>query len=531
MIRKNLVVCLLLLTSLVAVANDGSEKRFRHVLLISVDGLHALDVANFVDSHPASALAELSRHGITYSNARTPANSDSFPGLLALVTGGSPISHGLFYDVSYDRTIFDPTNPTCTGSGGNMMVFDESIDKYNAQNVSLNVIDPAKLPRTIDEHGNCVALWPHAALRTNTIFEVVRKEGGHTAWEDKHPAYDLVNGPSGTGVEDLYTPEVTNVGGLDNTHSVVCTVLNDRLKVQGIINEIHGLRHDGQPGPGVPEVFGMNFQAVSVGQKLAIDNYDGSCVADNGSLNGQPGGYKDGSGTPTAVLAYGLDQTDAALAKMIEALKNQHIYESTLFIVTAKHGQSPINPVKTNKPGHFADLVAALPDGGTNAAAKAIVSANACATGACGFVNDDDIALIWLQDQSLDQQATAYLNKNAIPLFIDEVMGRDELTIRFNNPLKDSRTPDVIVRPNYGTIYTGSTAKNAEHGGFGYSDTNVGLIVSNPHLQAQVVKSPVATSQVAPTILKELGIDPQELKSVRIEKTRVLPGFGEEKEQ
>ena len=30
-------------------------------------------------NHPESALAELARHGITYSNARTPANSDSFP--------------------------------------------------------------------------------------------------------------------------------------------------------------------------------------------------------------------------------------------------------------------------------------------------------------------------------------------------------------------------------------------------------------------------------------------------------------------
>src|SRR5256885_10381471 len=139
------------------------------------------------------------RHGITYSNARTPALSDSFPGLLALVTGGSPISHGLFYDVSYDRTIFDPTNTTCAGSPGNMMVFDESIDLYNSSNVSLNMIDPTKLPRVLDSHGNCVPLFPHSALRTNTIFEVVKSAGGHTAWADKHPAYDLVNGPSGTG--------------------------------------------------------------------------------------------------------------------------------------------------------------------------------------------------------------------------------------------------------------------------------------------------------------------------------------------
>src|SRR5215813_6444497 len=126
-----------------------NEGHIRHVLLISVDGLHALDVSNYVANHPTSALAELSRHGVTYSNARTPANSDSFPGLLALLTGGSPVTTRLFYDVSYDRTIFDPTNTTCSGTPGNMMVFDESIDRYDANNVSLNVIDPTKLPRRL----------------------------------------------------------------------------------------------------------------------------------------------------------------------------------------------------------------------------------------------------------------------------------------------------------------------------------------------------------------------------------------------
>jgi Type I phosphodiesterase / nucleotide pyrophosphatase len=508
-----------------AYADRDVDQHVKHVLLISVDGLHALDVANYVQSHPNSALAELSKHAVTYSNARTPANSDSFPGLLALVTGGSPVTTGLFYDVSYDRTIFDPTNTTCSGAAGNLMVFDESIDRYNAQQVSLNVIDPAKLPRAL-VNGKCVALFPHSALRTNTIFEVVKAAGGHTAWADKHPAYDLVNGPSGHGVDDLYTPEVTNFNGFDNTVSVVCTVQNDYLKVRGIINEIHGLNHDGTPGPGVPEVFGMNFQAVSVGQKLSHDNGNGTCLSDNGALVGQPGGYTDGAGTPTAVLEYGLDKTDQALAMMIQALKDQGIYDSTLFIVTAKHGQSPINPVKTNKPGHFADLVATLPDAGTDPAGIAIAAANNCSTGSCGFVQDDDIALIWLQGQNATgAQVGAYLNKNANALLIDEVLSGNELKLKFNNPATDSRTPDVIVQPIYGTIYTGSTAKNAEHGGFSFADTNVGLIVSNPGLSSTVLKTPVASSQVAPTILSALGLDPGALKSVQLEKTEVLPGL------
>jgi Type I phosphodiesterase / nucleotide pyrophosphatase len=507
-----------------AAAQSGPIK---HVLLISVDGMHALDVANYVHNNPGSALAELSSHGTTYTNARTPANSDSFPGLLALVTGGSPVSHGLFYDVSYDRTIYDPTNITCSGAAGNMMVFDESIDLYNKNNVSQNVIDPAKLPRMRDKFGNCVAMWPHNALRTNTIFEVAKSKGWHTAWADKHPAYDLVNGPSGTGVDDLYTPEVTNVGGLDNTHSVVCTAENDLKKVHGIINEIHGLTHDGKPAPGVPVIFGMNFQAVSVGQKLVTDNYDNSCVSDTDpNINQQPGGYLDGSGTPSAVLAYGLQQTDAALGKMIAALKNQGLYNSTLFIVTAKHGQSPINPAKINKPGHFADLVAALPDAGTNPAAIAIANAANCSTGSCGFVQDDDIALIWLQGQgATGQQVTDYLNTNAVAVFADEVMGGAELTLKFNDPSVDSRTPDVMVEPTYGTTYTHSTSKNLEHGGFSYGDTNVGLIVSNPSLSSTVLKTPVTTAQVAPSILHALGVSPTALKSVVIEKTQVLPAL------
>src|SRR6202140_256589 len=144
--------------------------KFKRVLLISVDGLHALDVARYVSNNPHSALAELSRHGITYTGARTPANSDSFPGLLALVTGGSPITHGLFYHVSYDRKVFDPTNTNCTGGAGNMMVFDESVDQYGPGQVSLNKIDPGILPRVLYESGQCVALFPHNAIRTNTII-------------------------------------------------------------------------------------------------------------------------------------------------------------------------------------------------------------------------------------------------------------------------------------------------------------------------------------------------------------------------
>ncbi len=119
----------------------------------------------------------------------------------------------------------------------------------------------------------------------------------------------------------------------------------------------------------------------------------------------------------------------------------------------------------------------------------------------------------------------AYLNANANALFIDEVMAGNEIKLKFNDPNHDSRTPDILVQPIYGTIYSGSTKKNAEHGGFSFGDTHVGLIVSNPSLKAGVLKTPVATSQVAVTTLQALGLDPNALKSVQVEKTVELPGL------
>ena len=538
--------------SMITAQTQGMEREgeIKRVLLVSVDGLHALDVAHYVDGHPNSTMAQLAKHGITYSNVRTPANSDSFPGLLALVTGGSPVTGDLFYDVSYDRSYFANGDSTCSGTvsdtapganqtagKGSMIAFDESIDLYGTDPVtglplSRNVINPNSLPYQIDSNKRCVPVYPHNALKTNTIFEVVKRHGGVTAWADKHPAYELVRGPSGAGLDDLYTPEVTNVGGLDNTVSVICTHENDHLKTLGIIKWIHGLTHDDKPLKGVPTVFGSDYQAVSVGQKVSHDTPDHSCInsstaADAARLTGQPGGYLDGSGTPTDVLSYALDAVDADLGLIVGALKQQNLYESTLIIITAKHGQSPINPVKVNKPGHFADLVAGLTpvNSAEMAAQQAVNVINNCGGGPCGFAQDDDIALLWLQDQTQTANVAALINNHAQELFVDEVMAGDEIKLKFNDPMHDNRTPDIIVQPQYGTVYTSSTKKNAEHGGFSFGDTNVGLIVSNPRLPAQTIKTLVLSSQVAPTILWSLGIDPKELKSVHVEGTKVLPGL------
>lgn len=140
-------------------------------------------------------------------------------------------------------------------------------------------------------------------------------------------------------------------------------------------------------------------------------------------------------------------------------------------------------------------------------------------------ITEDDVALIWLKDQSQTRTVADYLRANQQALDIQDVLAGDLLRLRFNNPLHDSRTPDIMVLPTPGAIYTASKKKIAEHSGFSNDDANVALIVSHPGLGRKVVKSPVETTQVAPTILEALGIDPEELLAVRKEKTTPLPAL------
>src|SRR5271169_2841339 len=202
----------------------GEGHAVKHVLLISVDGLHAVDLANYVAGHPGSTLAALSEHGVTYTNASTSTPSDSFPGLTSLVTGGSPNSAGFWYDVTWNRavspqltgnTIMGTVGGPCPGSliagkaSGAVVEYDEGIDNDLTQLNGGGGINPAYLPR--DPSNGCQPIYPHQYLRVNTIFEVVHSHGGHTAWTDKHPSYEWTNGPSGKGVDDFYGPEINSI--------------------------------------------------------------------------------------------------------------------------------------------------------------------------------------------------------------------------------------------------------------------------------------------------------------------------------
>jgi len=178
--------------------------------------------------------------------------------------------------------------------------------------------------------------------------------------------------------------------------------------------------------------------------------------------------------------------------------------------VSAKHGQSPINPKSNHNIG---DTITPV----LTAAGIPPVQAT-----------EDDVALLWLKDQTQATAAAAAISAAASTTALGEIFVGNAITQLFNDPLKDPRTPDLIVSPNVGIIYTTSKKKQAEHGGFNHDDTNVALLVYNPALTGATLTNPVNTAQIAPTILAVLGLEPNHLQAVRNEETQLLPGLFEE---
>ena len=234
-----------------------------HVLLLSVDGMHAVDFANCSTGlsgvnggNPyCPNLAALT--GVNYVASSTSKPSDSFPGLMSIVSGGSPKSMGVYYDVALDRSLNPPGadlgqcqreqrqpkgthgypglkvpvhmflpiygNPggSCFPGAkppGTTTEYDEGISfNKNLLNGGAPTGDggvASLQPLFLVRDKSCNAVYPWNFVRVNTIFGVIHGNGGYTAWSDKHPSYSSVGGPTGTNVDtnvdDYYAPEINS---------------------------------------------------------------------------------------------------------------------------------------------------------------------------------------------------------------------------------------------------------------------------------------------------------------------------------
>ena len=519
-----------------------SNVKVEHVLLISVDGLHQQDLTTCLKAATCPNIAQLASTGVNYTGAFTPGLSDSVPGLAALVTGGSPLTTGLFYDDVYDRTLYSGTDLACTGTQGVEVFLQEQVGIDAINGGTLVHLDggggfnPQQLPRKKLASGACVPLFPHDFIQTNTIFEVVRQNipGAFTAFADKHAwGSDWLNGPSGSGVNDLARTEINSeVPGqtFDYTQTISTAQTFDNFHVQILLNQIDGKDSSNIVDPSktpnqipIPTLFGTNFQTLSVAQK---------------ALNVNGGGYTDANFTPNTQVAQAMTYIDGVIGQITQALDAKKLTKSTLIIITAKHGQTPVDYSTLKKIGHTEATALAAFGIGTGSDP---ITGNVLGT---GQITDDDVAFIWLNNQGDLVAALDALNSNLPCPTVDpitkiinggntkgicadnggSVVSLASVPKKFGDPA-NGRTPDIMIQPNSGVIYTKSTAKDAEHGGFAPTDSNVGLLVSNPVLKQLTITTKVVTTQVAPTIIKALNLNPSLLNSVKVEGTPVLPNL------
>jgi hypothetical protein len=468
---------------LTGLAAQPGPSRAEHVLVVSADGLHAVDLVRYIAAQPGSALARLSHQGSIYTNAATPL-PNSTPGMLAFLTGGSPNATGLIYSESYDRSL-SPPNSDCS-TKGTQVVYNEGVSIDPDAEDSGGGVDPKKLPR--DPAHGCALVYPHQWLRVNTLFEVVKKSGGITTWIDQFPGFcDYVKGPSGKGLDDEFAPNSHTPGV---KASIEATMIQDDKRMKALLNNIGGKDHTGTKQIGVPKLMGVTLITVNVAQKLA--------------------GYRDTDATPTDGVTKGMDYLDRQMGRMEEALTRSNILKSTMIVLTAKHGNSPIDVTrhKIISEPEFCALIDQVQKG---LAAQCVV---------------DTVGLIWLKDQSRTSEVVAKLHDNQDRFGIHKIYSGATLKMRWNDPMQDPRMPDIIVQPLLGVMWGDpKSPKLAEHGGFFDEDTNVALMVSWPGGKGAVYRTPVTTMQVAPTVLQALGLNKNDLKAVQMEHTPVLPGF------
>jgi hypothetical protein len=568
------------------IASAHHRDQIKHVVLISVDGMHQSDLDWYIANHPNSELARLASGGAEFTNNHTSDPSDSDPGGTALMTGGDPRATGVFYDVEYSHAV-DEAGAACTpgqpATGGDV-IYDSPDDTLNAVPDLLNNASGNTFP-SFDEGGSiypngvdtnpgaimklsahpqsglnpgsfpvdpktCQPITAWDYLKVNTIFQVIHKAGLRTAWSDKHAIYTSFNGPGsgGMSIDDFFGPEIDSQAvepngvpyptDTDWAHDDAATKQYDAYKVQAVINELNGDNHSGAEKVGVPAVLGMNFQAVSVAEK--VDSPSTLAKNPNGTYTEGPtelAGYYPGGTTPRPLLASALEYVNDQLARMVETVEHDGLASSTAFIITAKHGQSPQNPLQLKR----------IDDG------PIIAAINAAWTAKTGDQNklivagtDDDLWQSYLsvktQDAAnfvkrylWDHSATAVLYNNdgvnrgteQVPHSgLAQIYAGHQAAEFFGVPYSDPRYPDVFGRVQIGTVYTTGT-KIAEHGGDNPGDRDVPLLVYAPAMvQHSSVDSWVETTQVAPTILRLLGLDPSALEAVQQEGTKVLPGIG-----
>ena len=299
----------------------------------------------------------------------------------------------------------------------------------------------------------------------------------------------------GTGTEAHLVDAMTTTSGAKGlgkiSKSIALSNAYDDLRLTALLHQINGKTSRGGEvsGDKVPALFGMNFVALGNAQRLG-----------DGGIDPVRG--------PSAALHLALSHIDASLGRVVSELKDRGLFDKTLLVLTAKHGNSPrIGFAKVLPTGTF---MLALANAGIQIVA----------------VEQDDSVLLWLKDARQTQRAKETL-LSAPSVETVFAGGSDLVAAGFGDPAKDDRTPDIIIKLKPGYLVSDSP-KRAEHGGFSDDDTHVALILASgavpPAIAGSVQGETVSTNQIAVTALQALGLDAAKLQGAVLEKTPALPG-------
>jgi hypothetical protein len=306
----------------------------------------------------------------------------------------------------------------------------------------------------------------------------VREKIGPTAWAGESAATtDLLRGPSGKGLNDACGFEKST---------------DDDARVAAVLHWIDGKDCAGNASTPVPVLFGMSFASLAAAQTAA----------------GM--GYVDAAGTPSAGLAERFAYLDAAIGRMVQELKTKHLYDSTWIFVTSPYGQSPMDQQRR----------------------RLIPITRVCAVvdslqpGLAAQVSGGDTAMIWLRDSTKTAEVVKAFGDQAGALRIADIYSGARLTLTLNSPMKDSRTPDIILQPEPGVLWTSQDDQaSVAHGGMLDEETHVALLVSGSQLTGRYDPTYVPTTQLGPLLLRALGMEKFDLQALHLEHSPALPGI------
>jgi predicted AlkP superfamily pyrophosphatase or phosphodiesterase len=378
----------------------------KHAVIIFIDGFRA----DLLDPELAPHIAALGRAGTRFANAEVGFPSDSMPGILGPLTGASPRGTGVPYDEYYDR-------------------------HYK---LAIELTETVTVPP---------GLKPHELLRVPTLFEAAKAKGLKTAFISKHIGYEILQGPSGQGIDRLELPEMATWKGplkdydAQNFEMLTSFVAKDGADVVGI---------------------------YAIAANYAMKDH--------------------GFAAPETRTAVG--DIDAQVGRLVDAVAAAGRYDDTIFVVMGDHGDTDTpNAVASKGEG---SVVAFLAEQGIKAAK----------------ITADDVMLAWLADSSQAEKAVSLLDTpEAKARFgIDRVLGPDAL--KAMQDFADDQMPDFVLLVKPGVVYTKlPTSKKAEHGGAFDSDRRVAFVLEGPGVKSGAVVEPkVNIFSTAPTLAKLLGL-------------------------